>query len=477
MCKKAVPDGWKSSPVPVGQSPTGTGGSPVLPIGFRSGYEMSGLGRTCRTRLSLGLLLPALLGTLSGAWAQGVLTPPSEAYEKPAASYSLTTNVNVGIPPLATSGAPAPGPFQSGLWDFHPHLLYRFIYGDGIPAGPTNHFKTIIQEISPGLLLNVGDHWTLDYTPTVRLYSSKQFPNSTDELAVLSGHTTYQDWGFGLSQTYAAGSSPLVETESLADQVNYLTTLQASRQLGSQLSAQLSLSQSLQSTSVGNIDQEVEQWTLNPALNYQVSSQFGIGLQGSFGYDAISPGSDMTFEQAQGTMSWQPGEKLTLNASAGLEVRQLLGTQIINPIYNGAITYRPWKETAASLGASRTVSPSFYQDDVLVSSTISATLRQEFLQHYNVEVSGGYTTSPFVGFATVEAFNQGNQIYPAPPLVMTTVQQNRTDISRFLRVSLGSTFLQRGTVSVFYSYNDTTSGLAAFSLTSTQVGIELGWRY
>jgi hypothetical protein len=427
-------------------------------------------------RLSFGLLLLPFLGALSGARAQGVLTPPSEIYEKPAAAYSLTTNVNIGIPPLA--GAPAPGPFQWGVWDFHPHLLYRFIYGDGIPSGPTNHYKTIIQEISPGLLLNVGDHWTLDYTPTVRLYSSKQFPDSTDELAVLSGKTTYQDWGFGLSQTYASSSSPLAETESLADQVNYLTTLQASRQLGSQLSAQLSLSQSLQSTSVGNIDQEVEQWTLNPALNYQVSSQFGIGLQGSLGYDAISPGSDMTFEQAQGTMSWQPGEKLTLNASAGLEVRQLLGTQMINPIYNGAVTYRPWKETAASISASRTVTPSFYQDDVLVNTTVSASLRQQFLQHYNVEVSGGYTTSPFVGFATVEEFNPGtHQISPAPPLVMATLQQNRTDLSRFIRVSLGSTFLQRGTVSIFYSYNNTTSGLADFTLTSTQVGIELGWRY
>lgn len=118
-------------------------------------------------RLSLGLLLLPFLGTLSGARAQGVLTPPSEIYEKPAAAYALTTNVNVGIPPLA--GAPARGPFQWGVWDFHPHLLYRFIYGDGIPAGPTNHYKTIIQEISPGLLLNMGDHWLLDYTPTFRL--------------------------------------------------------------------------------------------------------------------------------------------------------------------------------------------------------------------------------------------------------------------------------------------------------------------
>jgi len=425
-----------------------------------------------------GLWLLGFLGGMTGARAQGVLTPPSQIYERPAASYSLNTNVNVGIPPLAGSLAPSPGLFQWGPLDFHPHLLYRFIYGDGIPAGPTNHFKTVIQEISPGLLLNMGNHWSLDYTPTMRLYSDKHFPDSTDELVTLAGKTTYQDWGFALSQTYASSTSPLVETEALAQEVSYLTTLQASRQLGSQLSAQVGVDQSLMSTSFGSTSQNVWQWTVNPALNYQFWSGFGAGLQGSLGYDAIAPGSDMSFEEVEGTLNWQPRDKLTMTASAGLDVRQLLGSELINPILNGTITYRPWEQTAASLSASRTVTPSFYQDEVQVNTIVAATLQQRFLQHFSLVVSGGYSTTPFVGFATVQEFNPNNhQIFPPPPLITTTVQQNRTDYARFVSVSLGSTFRQRGTVSIFYSYSDTTSGLPGFALTSTQVGIEVGWRY
>jgi hypothetical protein len=415
---------------------------------------------------------------MTGAWSQGVLTPPSQIYERPAASYSLNTNVNVGIPPPAGAPAPSPGVFQWGPLDFHPHLLYRFLYGDGIPAGPTNHYKTVIQEISPGLLLDMGNHWSLDYTPTMRFYSDKHFPDSTDELVALSGKTTYQDWGFALSQTYASSFSPIVETEALGEQASYLTTLQASRQLGSQLSAQLGVDQSLMSSTYGSLSQEVWQWTANPALTYQLWSGFGIGLQGSLGYDAVAPGSDMTFEQLQGTLNWQPRDKLSMTATAGLEVRQLLGSQMINPVFNGAITYRPWEQTAASLSASRVVTPSLYEDEVMVSTSVAATLRQRFLQNFNMEVSGGYSSTPFVGFATVEAFNPDNhQVLPPPPLIMTTVQQNRTDYSRFVRVSLGSTFRQRGTISIFYSYNDMTSGLPGFALTSKQVGIEIGWRY
>jgi hypothetical protein len=63
------------------------------------------------------------------------------------------------------------------------------------------------------------------------------------------------------------------------------------------------------------------------------------------------------------------------------------------------------------------------------------------------------------------------------PVVLAHLEQTRNDVSRFVRVSLGSTFRQRGTLSIFYAYSDSSSGLSAFALTSTQVGIEIGWRY
>jgi len=425
--------------------------------------------------LGRGLLLLGFLGGVTGALAQGVLTPPSEPYERPAASLGLTTNVTGGIPPLAGAAVQARGPFQLGPLDVHPHLLYRFIYGDGIPTGPANHLKTVIQEISPGLLLDWGSHWTLDYTPTLRLYSSKEFPNGNDESVLLTGKTSYEDWGFNLSQTYSSSSAPLVETEALTEMENYLTTFQASRQLGSQLSAQLGLNQSFRLSSVGTINQDIREWSISPGLNYQVWSRFGAGLSGSAGYDLITPGSDMAFERAQGTMNWQAGDKATLAAEAGLEVRQTQGAEMINPIFTGSLVYRPWEQTAASLTASRTVTPSFYANDVVVNTSISATLQQRFLRYLTFEISGGYTTTPFIGFATVGEFTA----YPPAraPAPAATVQQNREDYSRFARVSLGSTFRQRGTVSIFYSYSDSTSGLAAYALTSTQVGIEIGWRY
>ena len=117
-----------------------------------------------------------------------------------------------------------------------------------------------------------------------------------------------------------------------------------------------------------------------------------------------------------------------------------------------------------SLIGTRTVSPSVFTDEVIVTTSLSATFRQQFLQHYNFEVSGGYTTTPYLGFATAANITGDRQLGTPLPALATTFRQGRTDYSRSLRVSVGSTFRQRGTVSIFYSYTDTTSSLSAFAL-------------
>jgi len=419
-------------------------------------------GRLGRAVLPPALLLLSLVGSVTGALAQSILAPSSADLEKTPGAQLLASLVPEVISPLF---APS---------EFHPHLSYQFIYGDGIPAAPGNHLKTIIQEISPGLLLTFGNHWSLDYTPTIYLYSNKQLSDSTAESASLSWKTTYQDWGFSFSQNYSSTSTPLAETQAPSAQESYGTAFQASRQLGSQLSALLGVNQNIQSTSVGANNQDVRAWSVNAGLNDQFESRFGVGLSTSAGYDVITPGANMAFEQAQGTMNWRVENKMSLIASAGLGVTQLLGAELIDPIFSGTIAYRPWEHTSVSLNASRSVNPSFYANDVIVNTTISATFQQRFLKYFTFSLNGGYSTSPYIGFATVQEFNFHQIGAPAPT---ATVQQNRTDYSHFFMARLGSAFRKRGTASIFYSYSDYSSGLAAFNLTSHQVGFELAWSY
>jgi len=418
------------------------------------------------------MALLGLLCALPSASGQSIIAPPSANFETQASSHTLTPQ---SVPPVLNASNAEPGIYQWGLVDLHPHFLYRLTYGDGIPSTPTNRVKTAIQEFSPGMLIRIGDQWTLDYTPTYRLYSSSRFPNYLDELVTLNGRTAYNDWVMTLSQTYSSSDSPLLETEALTQQENFLTALSASRVLGSQFSTQFGATQNFRSSTVENFSQNIKEWSGFVSLNDQIWSSFGASITGTGGYDLVSPGASMTFEQAQGAATWTPGEKFTMTAGAGIEVRQLLGSELINPIFNAAATYKPWEHTAASLRASRTVAPSFFNDDVIVATSISADVSQRFLQRFTLDVSGGYSSTPFVGFARVSEFlnfHEQTQINPT-----TTVQQSRADTSRFATIRLSTAVRKRGTVSVFYSYLTTSSGLSAYNFSSTQVGLELGWRY
>ena len=57
------------------------------------------------------------------------------------------------------------------------------------------------------------------------------------------------------------------------------------------------------------------------------------------------PGANMASEQLQGTMNWRVKDKMSMTASVGLEVTQLLGAESVDPIFSGTI--------AAGLGSRR----------------------------------------------------------------------------------------------------------------------------
>jgi hypothetical protein len=419
------------------------------------------------------LVLFSLAGT-DGAFAQGFLAPPPDEFEKPAAAQSSPVFQNGGIPPLISTGPEPTGPVQFGPLDVHPHFLYQFIYGDGVPAAPTNRVKTVIQEISPGVSLIWGSHWTLDYTPTLIMYSSRAFGGSTDESVGLTGKAAYQDWNFKLSQSYNSSDAVLLQTEAQTLQQTFSTGLTVSRQLGNLLSAQLDLSQNIADSSTIGLNQSVTAWSVSPGLNCQFMPQFGIGVNASAGYDLISPGGNQTTEQISGRINFAPGKKLNLAASVGLEASQFSGTQVITPIFSGSLTYRPWEQTAMSLGASRSVSPSLFQNEEIVTTSLSATLRQRFFGRFTLEGSVGYTTSPFIG---LEAFSNAN-VTDFNGIPLTSLSEvTRQDTYRYARASLGFALLKRGNASIFYQESDTSSGLSAIALTSNQVGFQLGYRF
>ena len=161
-----------------------------------------------------------LLATERMVATQVIVGPPPISVTPPALQQpgGQTNAMDVFIP-AGTGRENLPQPFKYGPVTVRPHLSYRFMYGDGIQPVPTNQQKTVIQEISPGILLELGRHWTVDYTPTIRFYSNKQFRDGVDHAATLTGGLRQDDWSFGLSQNFIYTTAPLAETGSQAEQL------------------------------------------------------------------------------------------------------------------------------------------------------------------------------------------------------------------------------------------------------------------
>ena len=392
--------------------------------------------------------------------AQQVLTPPPIYGVTPPAMQEYETN-QPGAPQVnqlaSVNGGEQPL-FQAGPVAIHPHLLYRFLYGNGIQATPGQQKNTAINQISPGVLFAIGSHWTLDYTPTLSYYSSSHFRDTLDQSAGLRWGTLYQDWVFGISQSYTAISAPLAQTGTQTDTENYSTAGNVSYRFNSKISADFSIGQNFvfaqQFTST-------REWTTMNWLNYQLWTKVDIGAGAGFDYYDVSPGPNVMDEQLQGRVRWRLTDKTSFAIHAGVQDQQYLmsGTgNRISPIFGASLEYGPIEGTVLSLSADRSVAPSFFEGQVVEATTVSAGLSQRILKKLNLGLTGSYGKSRYLASAS--------NVFP-----------NRVDDYYAFGARLSTVVLKRGTASIFYQYSDNSSTIPGFTYKSSQVGFELGCQF
>jgi hypothetical protein len=352
-----------------------------------------------------------------------------------------------------------------GPLTLHAQVAYSLSYGNGLQSSPGQQANTLVNELDLGLLFQWGSHWTLNYTPTLDFYSSSAFRNTFNNAVSLAGSTIYKDWTFGLSQSYASYSQPLIETAAQTDQQIFYTGLNATYQMGSQTSLQLGASQNFRFLGNATPGQQGDtlSWATMDWLNYQFWSRLGAAIGVGFDYDNVPGSTDMTSEQLQGRITWTVVNKLSVVLSGGGEDRQFLAPgvpNLISPIFSLSAQYSLFEVTTLSLTASRSVSPSFYQDQVSESVSISAGLHQRLLGRLFLDLGGGYATSTYSASST------------AP----SNANLSNYDTTTFsARLSLP--VLKRGTAAVFYSVNYNSSAAANYNYTTTQVGLQLSYYY
>ena len=411
--------------------------------------------RTMRTGLLLGFLVCGI-----GARGQSVLTPPPPvSVTPPALAEFQSSELGVVQRVEESTGIPLGTlPFQWGPVNLRPQLFYSLSYASGLLSTPGAPASSIVNQFSPGMLFTIGSHWTIDYTPTWRWYSSSQFHDSLDHSLALNGWSAYEDWTFGLSQTYGRSSGSLAQTGTQTEQESFGTALNSSYRFNSKVSLDLSLSQNLQSA---DQFQGYRQWSTMEFLNYQFWPRFTAGLGVGAGYVDVDVGANMAFEQFQGRISWLATGKTSLVFHGGLEYRQFLSggvNPILNPIFGLSLQTLLAKKTSLSIGADRGVSASYFANQASESTTVSVSLSQGITSRLNFGVSGSYGTTSYSSSALGVAASGGYDY-----------------ISLSTRLSYYP--IKRVTVSATYQFSNNSSSQPGLSFQSNQIGLELSYNF
>ena len=420
-------------------------------------------------------MVPGLVLPLCPALAQDVISSPPTTPAIPTAVQDMQNNnpMQVFAPTPETA---SPYPLQWGPVSLHPHVDYQLSYGNGVQSAPGEAHNTLVNQVSPGILFNLGSHWTLDYTPTLIYYSSSSFQDVLNQYVILSWGSAFgNDWFVNGSQSYLSTSNPQVQTASQTDQQTYATALNASYQFNQEISLDMGLNQDFNyventGSSANQLQNlaDSKSWSTLEWLNYQFWPRLNAGLGLGFGYNQQENSPDSVYEQYQGRVNWRATDKISFQLSGGLHDQQYLSggaSSFLTPVFGGSIQYQPFEQTRFSVNANRDVNTSSYQGQVTIVTAVTADLNQRLLGRLNLDLSGGYSTTE----------------YQASTAGATTA---RNDNLVSFNARLSCPVYRRATVSLFYSYGNNSSSQSGFTTsasgyayTTSQGGLELKYNY
>lgn len=357
----------------------------------------------------------------------------------------------------------APGqasPFTFGKLVLRPHLSYQYSYNDGVQAILGRPDDTEQHTYSPGMLVELGTRWRLDYTATVSRYSNADFRDDVAHAARFDGKILGRDWVMQTDHSYTSTSQTLLETGRQTAQQNVTSNLGFMHPFSPQLGYQGSVNQNLRFVEAFADSYE---WGTTHGLNYRFSSrvEFGVGLMS--GYVAMPRTADMVLIQPTGSLRWMPSEKTTFSFNGGVENRRLISgsrDEATNPILGSSFQYKPFEATTLSVGATRSTTSSFFAGQITHTRGWTATLQQRILKHLQVSIGKSAQEARYVAVSS-----------------LTDEEIRRTDDRDSWDAAVSMAFLRRGSVSLSYQRTRNTSSSEEFSILSRHYGVSVGFAY
>jgi len=405
--------------------------------------------------------------------------PPVESYALPPAP----SEGGKGVYGAATSITSAPKRFQWGV-----RLTIRGVYDDNILLSHFDRIGDWYVAIEPAITIGYGDsivgrggnYIRLDYAPSIFLYADHSDADSIQHLIRLEGQHIFGRLTLVFSQdvqilhgshldTSTLDASAIAIAGSINAGVNGRTNAEFYR---TNLGASYDLSE--KTFLSGRFVYWVDEFnTLISSdgvygilyFNYKYSPKLAVGIGAGGGWNEADLSPNQTYEEGRLRVQYQLTGKISLNASAGVSVRQFDSpdgssrSDRVSPVYEIGAVYQPFDGTMITLrGTSEVLNSAVVANADYLPTNFLLGVRQRLLQRVYVGFTAGYEHADYFNTVPGADVSRNDNYYLIEPAVDVMV-------TRWF------------TVGAYYLYRTNNSPIDRFDYYENQFGLRASFTY
>ena len=399
--------------------------------------------------------------TKPGTSSSGGNRPTVEINGKPVESQAP-------VPTIIINGAD----HTIGNWHIRPTLGLAVTYDDNIFISNVTREADLYTTISPGIAVGWGDfsRQLLD-APYEQLF--KLIPDDTDkhdyffarvaasdylflnhgsqdtinEDAVLDTQFELSKLSLRLKGEIQTLSTPDIQIGTRVNRTVDSAELTSKYQLGEKTSLSTSFDEqsitydntsTFHGTALSSTEVSHQVW-----VNYAINPKFTGSVGTRISYLAVQENPGQLAEQLLSRAVCSPGAKLQIDASVGIEFRQISGgSGITSGIFSLAGSYLPFDGTVVTLRASRfTESAAYLAGEDATVTKVDAEIRQRLFQKFHVSVTAGFSHNEYWNILTFETQRVDNYVFVRPSVMF--------DINRWGTVQLSFQYQDNQSTSTF----------------------------
>jgi hypothetical protein len=395
--------------------------------------------------------------------------PPAPVVAAPTPTTTETSpNVTAPVPDSTSSAVTTEkGPFDwlDSRLPIHFTLDFTSYYDDNIFISPVKTDDYVFH-ISPGVTYSFGEegesdnYLALKYVPTVIEYYTNSQQDAVNQNADMLYEHNFKKLKLSLEQNYAHTNDTSIQAGTIVVGSVYDTIARASYDYSDKLSIQADFDQSLSYYPNPGYN-NIYEWSGGAYFLYQITPKISLGVGPRAGYVAVPTQPGQTWEQGLVHLTYNVTEKISLNASAGGEVRQF-DTSIpdqVTGVFNLGAYWTPFQDTSLNIGGYRKNDPSYSIGGSNFTATgVTAGIRQTFLENFAIGVNGGYENDDYTAASLSVTGARSDDYYYIHPYFQWNPE-------RFFSLT------------AFYQYSANDSNLKSVTFNDNQVGTSLTFRY